>query len=56
MLAFHAAWDEESAELDAQLEALDTDHLHSLAKTADHLWRKSRALWVQRTKQPGGGR
>jgi hypothetical protein len=50
--AFEAAWEGESAELTAQLEALDTDHLRSLVEVTEALWRTARALWVQRTTQP----
>jgi hypothetical protein len=52
VLAFEAAWDDESAERDAQLAALDDDHLYALVAACDDLRLVARALWVERTTRP----
>lgn len=52
VLAFEAAWDGNPEERDAQLDALDADHIHSLVETCDSLRLAARKLWIERTRRP----
>lgn len=45
----------DNAELYAQLDAFDPDHLHALMEHADILRMHARREWLRRTAVPSGG-